>query len=134
MLGRTCGSPPTYDLSEALPSALLMLLPQLLGCGLSQPAPDLITPSKAAAAIWTWAPGHPYEPTPMPPRSGNTSSSSSSGVSGGGSGRAGGSALRQQQQARLGPEVLGMGDGEVSWGLEGLRTEDARQGRRAQHR
>lgn len=28
------------------------------------PSPDLLTPSKAAAAVWTWAPGHPYEAAP----------------------------------------------------------------------
>lgn len=34
-----------------------------MGCGLNQPAPDLLTPMRAAAAIWTWAPGHPFEPS-----------------------------------------------------------------------
>ncbi|GAB4815112.1 hypothetical protein N2152v2_002158 [Parachlorella kessleri] len=37
-------------------------MPAVLGCGLNVPSPDLLTPSKAAAAIWTWAPGHPYDP------------------------------------------------------------------------
>lgn len=37
-------------------------LPALVGCGLNIPAPDLMTPARAASAIWTWAPGHPYEP------------------------------------------------------------------------
>lgn len=36
-------------------------LPPVLGCGLNMPAPDLLTPQRAAAAIWTWAPGHPYD-------------------------------------------------------------------------
>jgi len=40
----------------------LALTMQVLGCGLNVPSPDLLTPSKAAAAIWTWAPGHPYDP------------------------------------------------------------------------
>lgn len=35
---------------------------QVLNCGLNMAAPDLLTPSKAAAAVWTWAPGHPFEP------------------------------------------------------------------------
>ena len=34
-----------------------------MGCGLNQPAPDLLTPVRAAAAIWTWAPGHPFDPS-----------------------------------------------------------------------
>lgn len=29
-------------------------------CGINMPSPDLLTPSKAAATIWSWAPGHPY--------------------------------------------------------------------------
>lgn len=27
------------------------------------PSPDLLTPDRAAATIWTWAPGHPFDPT-----------------------------------------------------------------------
>lgn len=27
------------------------------------PSPDLLTPLRAAAAIWTWAPGHPFDPS-----------------------------------------------------------------------
>jgi hypothetical protein len=38
-------------------------LPQVMGCGLNMPAPDLLTPLRAAGAIWTWAPGHPYDPS-----------------------------------------------------------------------
>ena len=38
-------------------------LPPVVGCGLNMPSPDLLTPTRAAAAIWTWAPGHPYNPT-----------------------------------------------------------------------
>ena len=34
-----------------------------MGCGLNMPAPDLLTPLRAAGAIWTWAPGHPFEPS-----------------------------------------------------------------------
>lgn len=37
-----------------------LTLPTVLGCGLNLPAVDLLTPSKAAAAVWTWADGHPY--------------------------------------------------------------------------
>lgn len=29
-------------------------------CGVNMPCPDLLTPQRAAAAIWSWAPGHPY--------------------------------------------------------------------------
>lgn len=38
-------------------------LPPVLGCGLNLPAVDLLTPTRAAAAVWTWAPGHPYTTT-----------------------------------------------------------------------
>ena len=31
-----------------------------MGCGLNMPSPDLLTPNRAAAAVWTWAPGHPF--------------------------------------------------------------------------
>lgn len=34
-----------------------------MGCGLNMPSPDLLTPVRAAAAIWTWAPGHPFDPS-----------------------------------------------------------------------
>jgi len=34
-------------------------LPGAVACGLEQPAPDALTPQRAAAAIWSWAPGHP---------------------------------------------------------------------------
>lgn len=34
---------------------------QVMGCGLNMPSPDLLTPVRAAATIWTWAPGHPYD-------------------------------------------------------------------------
>ena len=36
------------------------LLPEAVACGLAQPAPDRLTPRRAAAAIWSWAPGHPH--------------------------------------------------------------------------
>ncbi|EFN52069.1 hypothetical protein CHLNCDRAFT_139316 [Chlorella variabilis] len=38
-------------------------LPPVTGCGLNMPSPDLLTPDRAAATIWTWAPGHPFDPT-----------------------------------------------------------------------
>lgn len=28
-------------------------------CGMNVPSPDLLTPSRSASAIWTWAPGYP---------------------------------------------------------------------------
>ena len=34
-------------------------LPGVMACGLNVPAPDLLTPQRAAAAVWTWAPGYP---------------------------------------------------------------------------
>lgn len=34
-------------------------LPLVTACGLNMPCPDLLTPQRAAAAIWTWAPGQP---------------------------------------------------------------------------
>lgn len=34
-------------------------LPGVMACGLNVPAPDLLTPERAAAAVWTWAPGYP---------------------------------------------------------------------------
>lgn len=37
------------------------MLRDLVSCGLSMPAPDLLTPERAAAAIWTWAPGYPED-------------------------------------------------------------------------
>lgn len=41
-------------------------LPPLVACGLNMPCPDLLTPQRAASAIWTWAPGHPYNASPAP--------------------------------------------------------------------
>lgn len=38
-------------------------LPQVIDCGLNVPSPDLLTPERTAAAIWTWAPGHPFDPS-----------------------------------------------------------------------
>ena len=35
-------------------------LPGFIDCSLNMPSPDLLTPQRAAAAIWTWAPGHPF--------------------------------------------------------------------------
>ncbi|KAL4424092.1 hypothetical protein ABPG75_001393 [Micractinium tetrahymenae] len=40
-----------------------LTLPPVMGCGLNMPSPDLLTPVRAAAAIWTWAPGHPFDPS-----------------------------------------------------------------------
>ena len=37
------------------------LLRNVVNCGLNVPAPDLLTPARAAAAVWTWAPGFPVE-------------------------------------------------------------------------
>lgn len=36
-------------------------LPQVVACGLNVPSPDLLTPERSAAGVWTWAPGHPYD-------------------------------------------------------------------------
>jgi hypothetical protein len=36
-------------------------LPGAVDCGVNIPSPDLLTPSRAAAAVWTWAPGYPFE-------------------------------------------------------------------------
>lgn len=36
-------------------------LPGVDACGVNIPSPDLLTPSRAAAAVWSWAPGHPFE-------------------------------------------------------------------------
>jgi len=35
-------------------------IPGVVDCGVNIPSPDLLTPSRAAAAVWTWAPGHPF--------------------------------------------------------------------------
>jgi hypothetical protein len=35
-------------------------LPAASACALGMPCPDLLTPQRAAAAIWSWAPGHPF--------------------------------------------------------------------------
>lgn len=39
------------------------LSPDVTSCGLNMPSPDLLTPERAAAFIWTWAPGHPFTPS-----------------------------------------------------------------------
>ena len=39
-------------------------LPAVTSCGLNMLCPDLLTPERAAAAIWSWAPGHPYTVQP----------------------------------------------------------------------
>lgn len=36
-------------------------IPGVVNCGLNIPSPDLLTPSRAAAAVWTWAAGHPFQ-------------------------------------------------------------------------
>lgn len=45
-------------------------LPPMLSCGLNLPAPDLLTPSRAAAAVWSWAPGHPFQTEEAGPQPG----------------------------------------------------------------
>lgn len=35
-------------------------LPALVQCGLNMPCPDLLTPARAASAVWTWAEGQPF--------------------------------------------------------------------------
>ena len=35
-------------------------LGEVASCGLNMPCPDLLTPKRAAAAVWTWAPGQPH--------------------------------------------------------------------------
>ena len=35
-------------------------IPGVVNCGVNVPSPDLLTPSRAASAVWTWAAGHPY--------------------------------------------------------------------------
>lgn len=35
------------------------LLENAVRCGMNVPSPDLLTPSRSASAIWTWAPGYP---------------------------------------------------------------------------
>jgi hypothetical protein len=37
-------------------------LPDMARCGVNMPSPDLLTPARTAATIWSWASGHPFEP------------------------------------------------------------------------
>lgn len=37
-------------------------LPDVYGCGVNMPSPDLLTPAMAATTIWSWAPGQPAAP------------------------------------------------------------------------
>ena len=37
-----------------------MSIPEVARCGLNSASPDVLTPERAAASIWTWAPNHPY--------------------------------------------------------------------------
>mmetsp|Transcript_11458 Transcript_11458/g.34433 ORF Transcript_11458/g.34433 Transcript_11458/m.34433 type:complete len:647 (+) Transcript_11458:108-2048(+) len=37
-------------------------LPGVTACGINFPSPDMMTPQRSAAAIWTWAPAHPFAP------------------------------------------------------------------------
>lgn len=37
-------------------------LPGVTACGVNFPSPDMMTPQRSAAAIWTWAPAHPFAP------------------------------------------------------------------------
>ena len=46
------GNAPFFDESS---------LPGVVECGVNIPCPDLLTPSRAAAAVWSWAVGHPFE-------------------------------------------------------------------------
>lgn len=39
-------------------------LPAVTSCGINVPCPDLLTPERVAAAIWSWAPGEPYDVKP----------------------------------------------------------------------
>ncbi|CAL8466894.1 g6430 [Coccomyxa elongata] len=52
--------------SDNLPVLDELSLPAVAECGVNMPCPDLLTPQRAAAAIWSWAPGHPYD-VPAPP-------------------------------------------------------------------
>ncbi|GAX74847.1 hypothetical protein CEUSTIGMA_g2293.t1 [Chlamydomonas eustigma] len=45
---------------------------QITSCGVNYPAPDLLTPERAAAHIWSWAPGHPSKGTPEQESRNNT--------------------------------------------------------------
>ena len=45
-------------------------LPDVTACGLNMPSPDSLVPERAAAAIWSWAPGQPSALFDTPPRSG----------------------------------------------------------------
>ncbi|KAG7674064.1 hypothetical protein Ndes2526B_g02453 [Nannochloris sp. 'desiccata'] len=57
-------------------------IPGVVDCGVNIPSPDLLTPSRAAAAVWTWAPGHPFS------SSSNANMHSINGGGGGGGGDA----------------------------------------------
>ncbi len=37
-------------------------LPDVSNCGVNVPSPDMLTPQRSAASIWTWAPSHPFVP------------------------------------------------------------------------
>lgn len=52
------------DMLQTLHRPLLdeVSLPEVTRCGLNSPSPDSLTPERAAAMIWTWADGHPYNP------------------------------------------------------------------------
>lgn len=47
-------------------------IPGVVQCNLNMPCPDLLTPRKAAASIWTWAVGHPFLPENGVEKHGNT--------------------------------------------------------------
>ncbi|EIE27018.1 hypothetical protein COCSUDRAFT_83577 [Coccomyxa subellipsoidea C-169] len=46
--------------SDNLPILDELSLPAVAACGVNMPCPDLLTPERAAATIWSWAPGEPY--------------------------------------------------------------------------
>jgi hypothetical protein len=86
-------------------------LPGVVGCGLNAPAPDLLTPARAAAAIWTWAEGHPFA---AQARSGSLESGDPGGDGGGGlhaGGRAASCAAISAADARWRAAPCGGGGG-----------------------
>lgn len=50
----------TYVLDEST-------IPPLVACGVNMPSPDLLTPTRMKAFVWSWAEGHPSrQPPPSP--------------------------------------------------------------------
>jgi len=58
--------PPTRPTPTSSPLLDEVSLPDVVGCGVNQPAPDSWSPARAAATVWTWAPGVPSDPPPPP--------------------------------------------------------------------